>query len=327
MTFYLNYWPLAFLLEIVIGYFAIVHVAYKSIDAKSARLSVLCTRCAAFLPFYALFIYVSLLVPTAFEGLLIPITIMEGYAFYTFAVMIITNLGGPDATVALLEEKKGEPLFMCNCCPCYWSNQSDAKAFYNRVTWAVWHFFITRTVLTIISTICFYANSDAGDKLAKVFSVIVAVILFYSIMTFVLFYHKVYSECKNVFGLGKLFIIKISVGAITLGFLITSFIGSAGADNYNDDNAYTAAHKLTRAYCVVVLIAFSIISVPHFFVFSVTMRSPGAKVVIPEVEVPNFMAFLGLVFCSWLDVVDQLTLYESDLSKSISCTQNNDNKL
>ena len=45
--------------------------------------------------------------------------------------------------------------------------------------------------------------------------------------------------------------IKMNVGAITFGFLLTTFVETGGgADaNYNDDASYNTDQKLTRAFC------------------------------------------------------------------------------
>jgi hypothetical protein len=187
MTHYVNYWTLAFFLEVVVAYLSIINVQWRNMVPANARLTVLSVRSAVFMPLYAMFIYISLIEPQAFVGLLIPITVVEGYVFYTFAVLVVTNLGGAEATVQLLKDKDDIPLKSCGSCPCYKSHSEDPKKFYETMTWGVFHFFFTRTFLTFLAVVSFYSGTVAGYAFFKIFSILSAAVLVYAILTFILF--------------------------------------------------------------------------------------------------------------------------------------------
>ena len=53
----------------------------------------------------------------------------------------------------------------------------------------------------------------------------------------------------NLFGIVKLLLLKVSVGAIVVQGLIESFIYSSGASPYKDDDVFSAEEKTMRAYC------------------------------------------------------------------------------
>ncbi len=88
--------------------------------------------------------------------------------------MIVTNLGGPSATIDYMRQS-GKDLICSCCCP------SEHKAFYKKATWALFHFFFTRTLLIVLSAICFYSGKKAGKALYAVFSLVSFVLLVYGL--------------------------------------------------------------------------------------------------------------------------------------------------
>jgi hypothetical protein len=122
--------------------------------------------------------YFSVLYPEAYPVLMVAITFVEGYSFYCFFALITTNLGGPAATVDLMFQSQ-RPLVCSCCCPV------DSAIFYQKTTWAIFHLFVTRSVLSVLAVLCFYV----GNKLAKLayvsLNVLSAAILFYGVVCLV----------------------------------------------------------------------------------------------------------------------------------------------
>lgn len=57
----------------------------------------------------------------------------------------------------------------------------------------------------------------------------------------------------NLFGIVKLLLLKVSVGAIVVQGLIESFVYTSGASPYKDDDVFSAEEKTLRAYCKLIL--------------------------------------------------------------------------
>ena len=60
---------------------------------------------------------------------------------------------------------------------------------------------------------------------------------------------NVFEHCTNLFGVVKLILLKVSVGAIVIQGLAESFLYSSGTSPFKDDDAYNAEDKTLRAYC------------------------------------------------------------------------------
>jgi hypothetical protein len=76
----------------------------------------------------------------------------------------------------------------------------------------------------------------------------------------------------NLFGIVKLLLLKMSVGAIVLQGLIESFLYSSGASPYGDDANFDSEEKTLRAYCTYYLIlhyqrCFRRFFLPWFIIF------------------------------------------------------------
>jgi len=257
---------LALMLVPLLAYVAVIRAQYLGLSKKTYRLTVLCVRTAVFLPLYAFLMYISALVPRAYVLLTVIITVVEGYSFYCFLSLITTNLGGPAAAVDLMYQAQRQ-LFCSCCCP------ADSAAFYQKTTWAIFHLFITRSVLSVISAIVFYASGEKGKVVFMAINVISAIILFYAVICLVNFckfrcldsfseqcmpltcfpHHFtdeiIFEHCTNLFGVVKLLLLKVSVGAIVVQGLIESFVFSSGASPYGDDDEFSAEDKTLRAYC------------------------------------------------------------------------------
>jgi hypothetical protein len=60
---------------------------------------------------------------------------------------------------------------------------------------------------------------------------------------------NVFEQCTNLFGVVKLILLKISVGAIVVQGLVESFLYTSGTSPFKDDDTYDAEEKTLRAYC------------------------------------------------------------------------------
>jgi hypothetical protein len=60
---------------------------------------------------------------------------------------------------------------------------------------------------------------------------------------------NVFEHCTNLFGVVKLILLKISVGAIVVQGLVESFLYSSGTSPFKDDDTYDSEEKTLRAYC------------------------------------------------------------------------------
>lgn len=282
--------------------YIIVFVTQKSkLEASTARLQILSLRAAFCLPFYGLFIWISILNPKAYPIILIFVTFMEGLAFYNYVSMIVLNCGGPFKFVELLQ-KSTKKIACCGCC-C----PQDFLLYYQRASWAIWHFWWTRTALEILICICSESGTIAGRVLGGMFSVIGAIIALYAIVSYLLMYEMVYDETKNVAGVAKFLMIKLSVGAIVFLGLITTLIISANKTPYVDDSTYDTSEKTIRGYCALVEILFVGIGCIMLYAFTSKITPPEKVPDIPKVEVSGCCGLFYEVFFKYFDSLGSLT--------------------
>ena len=60
---------------------------------------------------------------------------------------------------------------------------------------------------------------------------------------------SVFAHCKNLFGIIKLMMVKMTVGLITAQGLVESFLVATNSAPYNDDDQFSADEKAQRGYC------------------------------------------------------------------------------
>jgi hypothetical protein len=178
-------------LELSILFFLIPNITYIVLlvyqflqqEPTTVRLQILSTRCALFLPFYSFLIFISLLsgelVYIIFQ---IPLTIFEGYSFYCFFVLLVTNLGGPTELISYLQKGR------LACCNSFCT--SDSVVFYKKACNAMKHFLITRSIISVLNVICLIVTYINGSKIANILglvsSVLNVIILFYALLHLVL---------------------------------------------------------------------------------------------------------------------------------------------
>jgi hypothetical protein len=264
-----------FFVMTVVAYVMIAYRQFSYLQPSTYRLTVLSTRTALLLPLCAFFIYISAIYPSSYVMLMVLITAIEGYCLYAFFALLTANLGGPNAVVELVSKSQRALL-------CYFCLPNEPAQFFRLTVWATFHLIATRTVLSVIAAICFYADTKAGKQAYVVYNFLSAIVLVYGMVCLVnlcksvdvfhvvFLYHvhvrlmfktilcvhpprildeNVYEHCINLFGVLKLALLKISVGAIVLQGLIENVLFSNGSITYTDDDTYSAEQKSMRAYC------------------------------------------------------------------------------
>lgn len=156
-----------FLAVTISSFVFVVWWQFRRLDNEINRLIILNTRLALFLPLYGILIYVSLAVPVLYLAFEVPIALIEGYSFYLFFVLMVTNLGGPTETVNYLNASN-KPLFFHCCCP------TTKRKFYRQATWNLFHIVVTRVCVIFLSVICSYFAKKY--RLAKLLSVLFSLI-------------------------------------------------------------------------------------------------------------------------------------------------------
>jgi len=306
-------WTIPLFLFTWLMYAIVFMLQVSKLEPTTARLQVLAVRAAFCLPFYGFFIWLSIVEPRAYTIFLIFITFVEGFAFYNYASLIITDCGGPNRFVELLKGS-GRSLLCCgSCCP------KDFVVYYKRATWAIWHFWWTRTVLAVLVCICSFSHTPAGKALQALFSVTGAVIVLYAIVAFVLMYENVYKETMNVNGLSKFLLVKLSVGAIVLQGLIAEFLVTSNKAPYTDDDTYTVNEKTIRGYCAIVLLEFVVLALFMVWSYGSKITAPASKeVAIPKEDTKSCCGFFFQVFCKGFDCLGTITYLDglSDNNKN-----------
>jgi len=251
----------------------ILYLQHGYIEKGTYRLTVLSTRAAFFLPGYALLLWIGVLDPSAFEGIAVLINLVEGFSFYTFYSMLVYNLGGAAARDSLTMKATGYAV--CGCCL-----PQDKRAFQNSVNWAMFHMLFTRVVLSLIGAIAFYAGGSGGKIINLIMQILCAFLVFNMVLRLVNFFHIVYGQSTNLFGMLKVMLLKCSVGLIVAEGLIAQFLISSGKTPYSDDDGddhFNEDQKTKRGYCALVLIEICILSLPYLFAFGIKKIRPSEK--------------------------------------------------
>jgi len=207
-------------------------------------------------PLYAFIIYISLLAPWAYNGLEIPIAIIEGYAIYCFFALIVTNLGGPNESVKYMNGLS-KPLCCTLCCPV------EKYSFYMRTLWSCRHILVTRVVLVILAAI--FENIKA---VYIVLSIVSFALIARAVLSVVTFFEHSYERSANFMGVSKLFILKVSVGLIVFQGLIVQIVIGLNKVTLASDSTYNSDERAIRLYCFIVLLEYLIISTAMYVSFS-----------------------------------------------------------
>lgn len=143
-----------FFILCVISFLIVFYLQYLYINKATERLVILITRTALYLPIFALLFYIALLFPKIEVIISIPIAVTEGYVFYCFFALLVTNLGGPEDSVAKLDDAGEFTRCVCFC-------DDDKRQFYHRTMSWLFHFLFTRSILRGIISVL---NSLASKR-------------------------------------------------------------------------------------------------------------------------------------------------------------------
>ena len=261
------------------SYWRILCVSHANMKKGSEHIQIISTRTALFLPCYAVIMYISMLVPVLFLPLQVPISIAEGYSFFCFFKMVVTNLNGPNKAIDFLDgvfggkRAKGEQITCFSCCP-----QTGTK-FYNQVVNALWHFIGTHTIIVMISVIFQFlrrsAQAEDEDKKARDYFIVAILFTVFSLallgngfLSLVCLFRLVHDKSENIFGVFKILLLKFSVGLIVVQGLIEEFLFSTGVIALSSSAHYSSQDRAQRWYCIVVLAEYSLLSVALYYAYS-----------------------------------------------------------
>ena len=213
---------------------------YNLLKESTSRLQILSIRAAICVPCYAFFIFLSLAAPSVYQELQIPIAILEGYSFYCFFLLLITNMGGLDKTLNYLIEND-KPLCFTFCCP------TNKISFYGRVKWALINFLTTRFIVVVFSVIF-----EPNRIVAVLLDVIAVAFTINAVLSLVTFYENVYTLNENIKGVSKLFVIKVSVGIIVFQGLIVQIVIALNQVTLHANSQFTQEEMAIRLYCKII---------------------------------------------------------------------------
>lgn len=218
--------------------------------------------------------FISLVVPSLYIPMQVPIAVAEGYCFYSFLAMLTNNLGGSKALCKTLDtdfDNGKRPLCPC-CCP------SKGTVFYRRVYNALWNFIYTRTgfVLLVVVLQCLFTfspNLASGTVhrlkiCAYFFTAITLILLGNGFISLVMFYEVIYEQSKNLNGTFKILLLKFSVGLIVVQGLIEEIVFGSGLIHVEDSPSFTAEDRAQRLYCFIVLFEYMFLSILVYLAFS-----------------------------------------------------------
>ena len=122
-------------------------------------------RIASSLPIFSILVYIGLLLPPVFQGIMAVVTFLEGSFMHAFLALLVVNLDGPGLAVKLAETQNY--VFICERCfsvffTCLFCG-SEKENFYKVTSWSVWHAWWSRSAIIILAIICFYVSYHTED--------------------------------------------------------------------------------------------------------------------------------------------------------------------
>ncbi len=171
---------ISFLIVSVFTFALIVHAQSRLLDNETSRLVVLSTRTAMAFPLFSVFIYVSIPIPAAYAAMEVLIAVVLGYTFYAFLVLMVTNMGGPNETVDLLNRSIKVPLWH-SCCP------TDRQRYYETVCTNVFSLLTLRVAVMAVAAVLYYVDTQISTLvyvLLKVFALMLMVHGLASVVSF-----------------------------------------------------------------------------------------------------------------------------------------------
>lgn len=335
-TTYYNFIGFLLFLLVLISYCMVFRNQWNYRKVETYRLQVLSTRVALFLPVYAFFILISLLVPSSFQLLEILISIAEGLSFYSFFALIVENLGGPTETVKYMRLQNRDLFLNCNKCFC----PSDYYIFFNRVKIALFHTLVTRSIIVLFMSITYGYEEKYGQKAKKLyilFSIISFLFVANGFGSLVLFFENIMKSSENILGFPKIFLVKLSIVFIVLQYLILEVLNFYNLSYQESANGWSKEDRSQRLYCFVVLIEYGIMSIFLYLFYggeltrntelegtlNTGFRTPSQATIEQGFYNPEQGLTANVTFCGFLcDVLNYPDMYNS-----LSLTSTNNNAL
>ena len=151
-------------------------------------MQVLSTRLAFYLPICCTILYLCLAVKELTIALQIPLSILEGLAFYTFLSYTVNIFGSPTATIQAIDHKlpraPAHPV-MAMLMKLF---SRDATQLYRRLLASLYHILITRPFLIIFQVTCGYLIQKPEAEAANtIFAIISFAIIINGVITLIVF--------------------------------------------------------------------------------------------------------------------------------------------
>ena len=256
----------------MLAYWKILRASYANLHVETLRIQVLSTRTAIFLPVYSLIIWLSLVFPVLYVPLEVPTALAEGYTFFCFFSMVVTNLGGSAETVSVIEETGYRPMCPSCCCP------ATALGFFKRVQSALFHCLVTRTVVVLTSVVCTFISHreqvyhNPAFLASLVLTVLSLVLLVNGFVSLVVFYRLLIDESANLLGACKIILLKISVGLIVVQGLIEEFLFAFGVISVESSSGFSGEERAQRFYCFIVLVEYAMLSAAVYYAYAAEIK-------------------------------------------------------
>lgn len=255
----------------IIAWVLILRKQFTISNSKTYRINVLTARTCLFLPLYAIYLWISVLDPYMNDALEPFYAVVEGYSFYCMFALLVTNLGGPRATILTLRRYPDRHTF----CPCYpW----DGHALYSAVLSALRYMFLFRVVLVILATVLVYL--DLRTLYLAVTGVSLCVLI-YGVVSLINFYEVLmHLDLGHVF---KMVTLKVSVGLIVIQGLVEEILFTVGVfDHVKPHPHYTQAGTVLRYYCFLVLLEYLLFSVAVWYIYTREVKFLGFTPWLPN---------------------------------------------
>jgi len=242
---------------------------YITIDNK--RLTILSARTVLFFPIYTGILLISLLAPAANDLLEVIIAIAEGFSFFCFLALVIENLGGVRSAIEM-QQTNGEQL-MCNCA------NSNYKKFYITMHSRLSNVLTIRPIIVLFQAVFMMIGERNNKRIFKalsgIFALISFIILIFGFVSLMIFFHNVYKQCENMKGVLKIFLLKISVGAIVIQGLIELALSELGKESAQEDDWTQGEYKFLRVYLLLVLAEYLLLSPLVYYGYGSKISSPS----------------------------------------------------
>jgi len=257
----------------LLTYCVVVNNLWEYITVNNRRLTILSARTVLFFPIYTAILLISLLAPAANDILEVLIAIAEGFSFFCFLALVVENLGGVRAAIEM-QQSNGQPL-ICNCA------SSNYKKFYVIMHSRLSNILMIRPIIVLFQAVFMMIGERNPTKriykaLAGIFAVVSFIVLILGFASMLIFFHNIYKQCENMKGVLKIFLLKISVGAIVIQGLIELALSEYSNSTNQEDDWTSGEYKYLRVYLLLVLAEYVVLSPLVWYGY-------GSKIIAPTI--------------------------------------------